>query len=46
LSVNALTADGTKYAQMDATTAHGRDPREVRWPSSSRRCGGTGNARV
>ncbi|CAN0069796.1 unnamed protein product, partial [Ectocarpus fasciculatus] len=29
LSVNALTADGTKHAQMDATTAQGRDPREV-----------------
>ncbi|CAM9517668.1 unnamed protein product [Scytosiphon promiscuus] len=29
LSVNALEADGTKHAQMDATTAQGRDPREV-----------------
>ncbi|CAM9416347.1 unnamed protein product [Pylaiella littoralis] len=29
LSVNALTADGTKHAQMDATTAKGRDPREA-----------------
>lgn len=29
LSVNALTADGTKHAKMDATTAEGRDPREA-----------------
>eukprot|EP00903_Cladosiphon_okamuranus_P007113 g6911.t1 len=29
LSVNALTADGSKYARMDDTTARGRDPREV-----------------
>lgn len=27
--MNALTADGTQHAQMDATTAAGRDPREV-----------------
>eukprot|EP00752_Nemacystus_decipiens_P011112 g9873.t1 len=29
LSVNALTADGSKHAQMDETTAKGRDPKEV-----------------
>lgn len=29
LSVNALTADGTKHARMDETTAQGRDPREA-----------------
>lgn len=29
LSVNALTGDGTQHARMDATTAAGRDPREV-----------------
>lgn len=31
LSVNAITADGSKHAQMDETTAKGRDPREVRF---------------
>eukprot|EP00904_Undaria_pinnatifida_P009736 jgi/Undpi1/5893/HiC_scaffold_2.g01167.m1 len=29
LSMNALTGDGTEHAKMDATTASGRDPREV-----------------
>ncbi|CAM9794678.1 unnamed protein product, partial [Hapterophycus canaliculatus] len=36
LSVNALTADGTKHAQMDATTAQGRDPREASGPPEQR----------
>ena len=27
--MNALTGDGTEHAKMDATTASGRDPREV-----------------
>lgn len=29
LSLNALTADGSKYGVMDATTAQGRSPEEV-----------------
>ncbi|CAM9511403.1 unnamed protein product [Laminaria digitata] len=29
LSMNALTGDGSQHAKMDATTASGRDPREI-----------------